>query len=172
MVITRPDATEFAPHYATYINAVNGSDALPVLVAQRASTAHFLAAIPESRAGYRYAEGKWSLREVVGHLSDAERIFAYRLLRFARADETSLSGFDENHYVPAGEFERRSLADVAAEFAAVRDATLALVKGLSTEALLRQGSANGKSISARALAWVIAGHEAHHVRVLGERYAG
>lgn len=172
MVITRPEAGEFAPYYATYINAVSGPNAWPMLKAQRESTSRFLAAVPESRAGFRYAEGKWSFREVIGHLSDAERIFAYRLLRFARADATPLSAFDENTYVPAGEFERRSLADVAAEFAAVRDATLALVQGLTAEALLRRGTASGKEISARALAWIIAGHEAHHIRVLGERYIG
>jgi uncharacterized damage-inducible protein DinB len=172
MVITRPEAGEFAPYYATYINAVSGTDALPVLKAQRESTSRFLAAVPESRAGFRYAEGKWSFREVIGHLSDAERIFAYRLLRIARADATPLSAFDENTYVPAGEFERRSLADVAAEFAVVRDATLALVQGLTAEALLRRGTASGKEISVRALAWIIAGHEAHHIRVLGERYIG
>lgn len=172
MVITRPEAGEFAPYYSTYINAVSGPDALPVLVAQRESTGRFLAAVPESRAGFRYAEGKWSFREVIGHLSDAERIFAYRLLRFARNDATPLSGFDENHYVPAGEFERRSLAEVAAEFAAVRESTLALLQGLSAEALLRRGPANGKEVSVRALAWIIAGHEAHHIRVLGERYIG
>ncbi len=172
MVISRPEPGEFAPYYATYVNAVSGTDALPVLKAQRESTSRFLAAVPESRAGFRYAEGKWSFREVIGHLSDAERIFAYRLLRIARADATPLSPFDENTYVPAGEFERRSLADVAAEFAAVRDATLALVQGLTAEALLRRGTASGKEISARALAWIIAGHEAHHIRVLGERYIG
>lgn len=172
MVITRPETGEFAPHYGTYIGAVSGNDALPVLKAQRESTSRFLAAVPESRAGFRYAEGKWSLREVVGHLCDAERIFSYRLLRFARADQTPLSGFDENIYVPAGEFERRSLADVAAEFAAIRGATLALVHGLTAEALVRRGVANGKEMSVRALAWTIAGHEAHHIRVLGERYIG
>jgi len=172
MVISRPEPGEFAPYYATYVNAVSGTDALPVLKAQRESTSRFLAAVPESRAGFRYAEGKWSFREVIGHLSDAERIFAYRLLRIARADATPLAPFDENTYVPAGEFERRSLADVAAEFAAVRDATLALVQGLTAEALLRRGTASGKEISVRALAWIIAGHEAHHIRVLGERYIG
>ncbi len=172
MVITRPDAAEFAPYYGTYISEVSGTDALAALIAQRASTPKFLAAIPESRAGFRYADGKWSIREVVGHLSDAERIFSYRLLRFARADATPLASFDENTYVPAGDFERRSLADVAAEFAAVREATLALVNGLTPEALLRTGTASGKIMSARALAWVIAGHEVHHLRVLGERYMG
>lgn len=170
MAIARPGADEYAPYYQTYIDQVNGPDALPVLAAQRDSTARFLASIPESKAGHRYAEGKWSLREVIGHLGDSERIFAYRLLRFARADESPLAGFDENTYVPAGGFERRSLTDVAAEFGAVRDATLALVRSLDAAAQVRRGSANGKSISVRALAWIIAGHEAHHLRVIGERY--
>jgi len=170
MPISRPDADEFAPYYLTYIDQVTEADALPVLERQRQSTARFLEGIPESRAGYRYAEGKWTLREVVGHLSDAERIFAYRMLRFARGDETPLPGFDENAYVPGGGFERRSLADVAAEFAAIRDASIALVRSLDESTQRRRGLANGKPMSVRALAWVIAGHEAHHVRVLKEKY--
>jgi uncharacterized damage-inducible protein DinB len=170
MPITRPGADEFVPYYGTYINAVTGDDVLPVLATQRDSTAKFLAGIPESRAGYRYAEGKWSLREIIGHLSDTERVFGYRLLRFARADETPLSGFDENNYVPAAEFERRTLTDVASEFTAVRDATLALVRSLDAPAAVRTGLANGKSMSVRALAWVIAGHEVHHLRVIREKY--
>jgi uncharacterized damage-inducible protein DinB len=172
MVIPRPDSDEYAPYYGTYINEVTGADALPALIAQRTSTATFLAGIPETKAGYRYAPGKWSLREVIGHLSDSERIFAYRLLRFARGDETPLASFDENAYVPAGEFERRSLADVAREFAAVRDATLALMSGLDEAMLARRGVASGKIMSARAMAWVIAGHETHHLRVVRERYLG
>ncbi|HTS87643.1 MAG TPA: DinB family protein [Gemmatimonadales bacterium] len=170
MPITRPADDEFAPYYRTYIDEVPGADALPVLREQREATARFLATVPESRAGFRYAEGKWTLREVIGHLGDSERVFAYRLLRFARADETPLAGFDENHYVPAGGFERRSLADVAGELSAVRDATVALVSSLDGPAALRRGTANGKVMSVRALAWVIAGHETHHLRVIRERY--
>lgn len=172
MAIPRPDTDEYAPYYGTYISEVTGSDALPTLIGQRSSTASFLAGIPETKAGYRYAPGKWTLREVIGHLSDSERIFAYRLLRFARGDETPLASFDENAYVPAGEFERRSLADVAREFAAVRDATLALVSGLDEVRLARRGLASGKAMSARAIAWVIAGHETHHLRVIREKYLG
>jgi uncharacterized damage-inducible protein DinB len=172
MAIARPGVDEYAPYYQTYIDQVSGTDVVPVLTGQRDSTARLLASIPESKAGHRYAEGKWSLREVIGHLSDTERIFGYRLLRFARADESPLAGFDENRYVPAGDFERRSLADLAGEFTAVRDATLPLVRSLDASAQLRRGSANGKSISVRALAWIIAGHEAHHVRVIRERYLG
>ena len=170
MPIPRPGTDEYPAYYGTYIGAVTGDDVLPALIAQHDSTARFLAAIPESRAGYRYAEGKWSIREVVGHLSDSERIFACRMLRFARADETPLPGFDENQYVPTGGFERRSLADVAAEFAAVRDATIALVRTFDAAAVARRGVANGKSISVGSLAWLIAGHELHHSRVIRERY--
>lgn len=170
MTIARPTADEFAPYYGTYVGRVPGEDALPGLVAQRQSTAAFLAAIPEAKAGFRYAPGKWSVREVIGHVADAERIFAYRLLRIARGDATPLASFDENLYVPNGQFERRSLADIAAEFATVRDATLSLVQSLDAGALARMGTASQKPVSARALAWIIAGHEIHHLAVIRERY--
>lgn len=170
MPIPRPGTDEFTPYYGRYIEKVGGTDALAALTAQRASTASFLASIPESRASYRYAPGKWSLREIIGHLSDGERIFSYRMLRFARADETPVPGFDENAYVPAGGFEQRSLADVSAEFAAVRDATIALAKSLDDAAAVRRGLANGHPISVRALAWISAGHELHHLEVIRERY--
>jgi hypothetical protein len=170
MPIPRPGTDEYAPYYGRYIEKVEGNDALASLVAQRTSTAGFLASVPEARASYRYAPDKWSLREIIGHLSDAERIFSYRLLRFARADETPVPGFDENTYVPAGGFERRSLADVSAEFAAVRDATIALVRSLDDSATTRRGLASGQPISVRALAWICAGHELHHMGVIRERY--
>jgi len=170
MRITRPEADEYAPYYGTYIDAVTDDCALVALARQRDSTASFLAGVPEARAGHRYAPGKWSLREVVGHVADGERIFSIRLLRFARNDQTPLPSFDENLYVPEGRFERRSLADVSRELTAVRDATLALVRSLDEETMLRRGTASGKVMSVRALAWVMAGHEAHHMRVLGERY--
>jgi len=170
MGITRPESDEYAPYYATYIDQVVGDCALTALEQQRDSTSSFLASLPESRAGYRYAPGKWSLREVIGHLSDAERIFSHRLLRFARNDQTALPGFDENAYVPEGRFEQRTLADVAREFTAVRESSLALVQNLDAETMLRRGTANGKVMSVRALAWVMAGHELHHLGVVRERY--
>jgi uncharacterized damage-inducible protein DinB len=172
MPITRPGPDEFAPYYGTYINKVPGECALTVMESSRESTARLLAGLSEEQAAYRYAPGKWSLREVIGHLADSERIFAYRMLRFARKDETPLASFDENAYMPAAEFERRPLAEVAAEFRAVRDATLALARSLDPEAQLRRGIASGKVMSVRALAWTIAGHEIHHLGVLKERYLG
>ena len=169
MPISRPAADEFAPYYGTYIDQVDG-DVLDGLATARRSTAEFLAGIAPAQAGYRYAPGKWTFREVIGHLSDAERIFSYRLLRVARGDVTPMPGFDENAYVPAGRFESRSLAEVAQEFGAVRDATLALVGSLDAAALEQRGVASNKPISARALVWIMAGHERHHLRVLRERY--
>lgn len=170
MRITRPSEDEYAPYYGTYVNQVVGDCALTAMEQQRGSTSSFLAALPEARAGHRYAPGKWSLREVIGHLSDAERIFSHRLLRFARNDQTALPSFDENAYVPEGRFERRTLADVATEFTAVRDSSLALVQSLDAETMLRRGTASGKVMSVRALAWVIAGHELHHLAVIRDRY--
>ena len=170
MLIPRPAADEFAHWYAGYIAQVPGDDALAVLVASRARTAALLAGIPAAKAGYRYAEGKWTVREVVGHVSDAERIFSYRVLRIARGDTTPLASFDEKVYVPEARFEERSLADLAAELGTVRDATLSLLRGLDPDRLARRGMASNKPVSARAIAWIIAGHELHHLRVLGEKY--
>ncbi len=168
--IPRPAAGEYHAYYDTYVSEVPEGDLLEILAELREGTGRLLAEIGEARAGHRYAPGKWTIREIVGHLSDSERIFAYRLLRVARGDATPLPGFDEQQYVPAGEFERRPLADVAAEFRAVRDATLALIGGLGAAALARRGVANGSPVTARALAYIIAGHEIHHVRVIRERY--
>lgn len=170
MPITRPAADEYAPYYDTYVSKVPGADALAALVAQRESTRQLLAAVDPARAGFRYAPGKWTLREVIGHLADSERVFGYRMLCFARNDQTPLPSFDETTYVPEGRFEARTLPDVAAEFTAVRDATLALARSLDAETQLRRGTASGKVMSVRALAWVIAGHEVHHLGVLRERY--
>lgn len=170
MPITKPSSDEYAPYYDTYVSKVPGTCALAALEAQRDSTRQLLAGIPAAKASFSYAPGKWTVREVIGHLADAERIFAYRMLRFARNDQAPLASFDENSYVPEGRFERRGLADVAAEFTSVRDATLTLARSLDAEALLRRGTASNKIMSVRALAWVIAGHEIHHLGVLRERY--
>jgi uncharacterized damage-inducible protein DinB len=166
----RPAPTDYAPPFQKYIDRVPGDDVLAVLERQIGETLELLASLPESAGGHRYAPGKWSIREVIGHLCDAERIFAYRALRFARADRTPLSGFDENSYIEPGRFDHRALDDLAAEFSAVRKATLALFRSLDPEAWERRGPANQHEVSVRALAWIIAGHERHHVALLHERY--
>ncbi|MBI5169875.1 MAG: DinB family protein [Candidatus Eisenbacteria bacterium] len=166
---TLPAADEYALYYGKYIDRV-GPDPLAALVAQAASTAALLAATPESLASHRYAEGKWTVREVVVHLSDAERVFAYRALRVGRGDGTPLPGFDENLFAANCGAERRTLADVAAEFAAVRAASLALFRSFDAEAIGRRGTASGHPVTVRSLVAMIAGHELHHVALLRERY--
>jgi hypothetical protein len=166
----RPEAGEFDPYYARYINRVPDGDVTSLLEHQVRETAAALRTVPAPKATYRYAEGKWSIAEVVGHLTDAERIFSYRAMRIARADGTPIEGFDENAYVPAGEFDRRSLADLIAEFEAVRRATVTLARGFPPAAWTRIGTANGKAISVRALIYIAAGHERDHLGTLRERY--
>lgn len=169
--LPRPGPDEFTPFYAGYVAKVPDGDVLRFLETQLRETRTLFSTIPEGRGDHRYQEGKWSIKEVIGHLCDAERIFTCRALRFARNDRTDLPGFDENAYVPAGQFGRRTMASMVDEFAQVRDATLALVRSFDAEAGARRGTANGKEISVRALVWVTAGHVAHHVGVLRERYA-
>jgi len=172
VTIPRPDPGEYDPYYQAYISRVPDGSLLTILDDQGRETQRLLAGIADAKALHRYAPGKWSVKEVVGHVTDAERIFAYRALRFARGDRTPLSGFDENVYAPAGKFDARPLADLAAELDAVRRATLALFGGLDAATLERRGPANQHEISVRALAYVIAGHERHHVAILRERYLG
>lgn len=168
----RPAADEYPPYYALYINQVPEGDVIALLGQQIERTRNLLAPLTDAQARFRYAEGKWSPKEIVGHLADAERVFSYRLLTFARSDSSPLPGFDENAYVPASEADRLPLVQVVDELARVRGATIALLQGLPDAAWTRSGTANGKSISVRSLAWIIAGHEIHHARVLAERYIG
>lgn len=168
--LARPGADEYAPFYASYIAGVPEGDILDLLARQAEETQALLSPLAPERASYRYAPDKWSVTEVAGHLCDAERIFSYRALRFARGDETPLPGFDEAAYVPQAGFERRGLPDVLAELRALRQSTLCLFRGLDDAAGLRRGVANGNPMSTRAAAYVIAGHERHHVGVLRTRY--
>ena len=166
----RPAADEHPAYYATYVNRVQVGKPPAVFGRQLAETLTLLDGLSELQSLARYAPGKWSIKEVVGHVTDAERVFSYRALRFARGDRTPLPGFDEQAYAPAGRFDARPLADLARELALVRAATIALFRGFDAEMLERRGVANGQEISVRALAYVIAGHERHHVAILRERY--
>ncbi|MBM3820162.1 MAG: DinB family protein [Acidimicrobiia bacterium] len=171
IAISRPQSDEFAPYYGKYINDVAPiEDAVGVLTVQSNRLVRQLAALSDAQANFRYAEGKWSVKEVLGHVSDAERIFAYRLLRIARGDGTPMPGFDENEYVPAGKFDARAMADVLEEWIAVRTATTALVRGIPSEAWTRRGVANGQPVSARAILYIMLGHIDHHATMLEERY--
>jgi hypothetical protein len=166
----RPDPTEHAPYYGKYIDMVPDGGILSILQAQLDSSQAILRSTSEERADFAYAPGKWTLKEVVGHLSDTERIFGYRILRISRNDPTPIEGFEQDDYVRHGPFRNTTLAALAEEFAAVRRSSLALLGNLEEEAWLRRGVANNNEVSVRALAYMIAGHELHHVAILKEKY--
>ena len=165
----QPD--EFAGHFATYINQVSNeytlTEELEISVHRLIK---FVQNIPLDKFDYRYAEGKWTIKDIIQHIIDAERIFAYRALRFARNDKTALPGFDENDYVDEVQADKRSLQDLLTELAIVRQATLALFKSFSNNELLRTGIASNNPVSVRALGFTIIGHQNHHQRVFQERY--
>lgn len=168
--IVKPDTTEYLPYYGKYVSLVPEGNILTVLGKQIKETTDLLNSIPESRASFRYAPDKWSIKELVGHLIDSERIFAYRALRFARNDKTPLSGYEQDDYVSNASFDNCTLADLASEFESVRQSTLFLFKHLDENAWMRRGLANDAEASVRALAHIIAGHELHHREILRSRY--
>jgi hypothetical protein len=166
----RPDATEYGSFFHGYVSSVPEGDVIAILRDSGRTLHERLSPIPEERGGHRYAEGRWTIREVLGHLIDAERIFTYRALRIARGDATPLPGFDENDYVRASGSDTRTLASLVREQAVVREGTVQLFESLPDEAWIRRGTASGAEISVRALAYITAGHALHHFRILGERY--
>ena len=167
----RPSPGEYASHAQEDIDRVAGDDAIAALAAQRDDVLTLLAPLSEERVrGLTYAPGKWTLKEVVGHLADDERIFAYRILCVARGDERPLAGFDEKQYVAGADFESQTLADLLAEYRSVRDATLALLRGLPPDVWLRRGLVNGYEASVRGLAFHVAGHELRHLGALRGKY--
>ncbi|MBZ5598166.1 MAG: DinB family protein [Acidobacteriia bacterium] len=169
-MLVRPQANEYDPYYERYISLVPGADIVTALQTQLDQTIALLSAVSEEKAGYRYAPGKWSVKEVLGHVTDTERIFAYRALRIARNDRTPIEGFEQDGYVQYGPFSRYRLQDLVQEFGYVRDASLSLFQKLNQEDWGRRGIANNAEISVRALAFVMAGHELHHRKVLKEKY--
>lgn len=168
--LDRPDPAEVPSFYHGYIDRVEGYDLMGALREASDRAQAVLTAIPEERGDHRYAPEKWSIKEVVQHVIDAERIFAYRALRFARNDATELAGFDENTYAPNALADRRALSDLATELELVRSSSILLFRSFTTEMLLRSGTANGLRISVRALGWVVAGHAHHHMNVIEQRY--
>jgi hypothetical protein len=166
----RPDKSEYPAYTEGYVSKVPDGDIVGTLSQQLDETLGLIRSIPESRGGHRYAEGKWSIKEVLGHVIDSERVFAYRALRFARGDAVPLAGFEQDDYVRAGSFDKRSLSDLADEYANVRRATISLLANLDEAAWNRRGIANNNVASVRGLAFIIAGHERHHVEALRTRY--
>ncbi|GAB4258072.1 MAG: DinB family protein [Saprospiraceae bacterium] len=169
-MITRPDTSEYAPYYHTYISKVPGDDLLQALEQSMNETLSFFRAIPSGKWEHRYAPDKWTIKEVLQHLIDGERVFAYRALAIARGDKTSLPGFDENEYAANGNANQLSPEALLAEYESVRKATLSLFRNMSEDASRIIGTANNNPTSARALGFCIAGHEQHHREVVAERY--
>jgi uncharacterized damage-inducible protein DinB len=165
-----PAEDEFAPHYKTYISLVPQGDIIGTLTNQIVETLALYSRIPEDSANYRYAAGKWTVRQTLGHIVDSERVFAYRALRFSRLDPAPLASFDENVFVANGPSEAATLAQLREEFEAVRRASICLFRGFREEDWARSGVASNARITVRALAHVVAGHELHHRRILADRY--
>jgi hypothetical protein len=167
---TQPDTNEYAPYYGKYISLVPAGDVVAILSRQLDDTLSLLSGLTEDQAESRYAPGKWSIKELVGHVLDTERIFGHRAFRFARNDQQPLPGFEQDGYVLAADFGQRQLNELAAEFEHLRRANLYLFGSLDDEAWLRRGVASDNEVSVRALAYIMAGHEAHHMRIVRERY--
>jgi len=166
----RPEPTEYAEFYGTYVSKVPGNDVLSVLESQRVQMLQLFAGRSERDGSFRYAPGKWTVKEALGHITDTERIFTYRALRIARGDQTPLPGFEQDDFVKNGAFGERTLAGLAEEFALVRGASLALFRSFTEEVWPRKGVASQKEVSVRALAFITAGHQIHHRLILEERY--
>ncbi|MGM0805957.1 MAG: DinB family protein [Bacillota bacterium] len=161
---------EYAEYYQTYVSLVPEGDIIQVLTDQMKETVGIVSKLDDEQLSYRYATGKWSVKEVVGHITDTERIMSYRLLSIARGETSSLPGYDENAYVEEAGFDDIPVRDLIEHFVSVRLATIQLIKSLSKMALERKGTANGHPVSTRALMMIIAGHEMHHRNIIVERY--
>lgn len=168
--LAKPESTEYATYYDRYVSLVPEGDVVATLSAQLDETLALVRGISDEQALHRYAPGKWSVKELVGHVLDAERIFAYRALRFSRNDPTALPGFEQDIYIDGASFDALALGDLADEFEHVRRANILMFRNLTPEAWLRQGVASEHPVTVRALAFIMAGHERHHINILRERY--
>lgn len=166
----RPETNDYAAFYNTYVSKVAGDDVAAVIRKYADELQAFYCGLPDDKGDYRYAEGKWSVKELLQHVIDAERIFAYRALRIARHDATPLPGFDENAYTPVSGASRRTLQSLKDEFLAVRKATDTLLLSLDDEQLSQRGTASGQPVTANAIAFIIFGHMLHHQQIMKERY--
>jgi DinB superfamily len=166
----RPDSSEYAPFYAGYIELVPEDDVLSAIETQSSETQKVLSSIDEARGSYRYAEGKWSVKEMFGHITDGERVFGYRALCISRGEEQPLPGFDEKEYTANANYDSWKIGDLAEQYALVRRANIVMFRNLPADAWARRGIASNNPVTVRALAYMMVGHERHHLRVLRERY--
>ena len=169
-MLTKPGLDEIEAPYRASFDRVPEGNVLEVMGREIEATARLLSTVDENKADYRYAPGKWSIKEVLGHLIDSERIMSYRALSIARGETNDLPGYEQDDYVVTGRFDGRTLSHLVREYRAVRASTIALYEGFDDGMLLARGRASGCSFSVRALAYVMCGHEIHHTRILRERY--
>lgn len=168
--MNRPEKTEYAEYYETYVSLVQESDVVSALQNQLAELENLFSEITEEKADFRYAEGKWSIKELLGHIIDGERVFSYRALRISRNDKTPLAGFEENSYIANSNFANARLANLIEELFLLRRSNVLFFKNLTDEAWLRTGTASDAEVSVRALAYIMVGHIRHHSNILRERY--
>lgn len=168
--MNRPDRSEYDPYYERYVALVEDNQILDTLAAQPTKLQDLLTGLPEERGTFRYADGKWSIKELLGHLIDGERMFAYRLFRISRGDQTPIEGFEQDGYIENAYSDQRSFADLFEEFSLLRRANMIFVNNLPDDAWSRIGTANNVKISVRALVYIMAGHIEHHLGILKERY--
>lgn len=168
--MNRPNETEYAPYYQSYVDQVSENEILPVLRAQMDDLDVLLDRVDSEKQTYRYAEGKWSIREMIGHLIDGERVFGYRAFCIARGEQQNLPGFDQNDYMATAPYNNIELDDLLSELRLIRLGNIAMFRTLDGEAWNRVGTANGNQVTVRAIAFIMAGHVRHHMKVLRERY--
>ena len=169
-MISFPEANEYNPYYSSYVQRLKGEDILVALSEGVEEVNDLMASLTEEKLKSAYAEGKWTIKEVLQHIMDTERIFCNRALRFARNDKTALPGFDQDDYVPFSGANERNSMEMLREYNAIRQATITLFQGFSKEMLHRVGVASGSNMSVRAIAYIVTGHERHHIQVIKERY--
>lgn len=168
--MTRPEKTEYAEFYANYVALVDETDVNTALQNQAGELQNLFAGITAEKENYRYAAGKWSVKELLGHIIDGERVFSYRALRIARGDQTPLPGFEENSYVANSNFNATDFAELLEEFTSLRRANVLMFKNFSDEMWRRNGTASDATVSVRALAFIMVGHVRHHANILRTRY--
>lgn len=170
MIIQKPNESEYHPFYANYVNGVETTDVAKFLEEQQSSFVRFIRAIPQDRYNYAYAEGKWTIKQLVRHIIDAERMFAFRAMSIARGEQGMLPGFDEQGFVKRADDSQNTMDDLLNEFESLRDANNAMISNLTVQSTERIGNANGSQVSVRAIIFIIAGHLAHHQNIISERY--
>lgn len=168
--MTKPEKAEYDAYYERYVSLVDAGSLLESLASQPGELKTLLAGLPDERGSYSYDEGKWTIKEVLGHLNDGERFFAYRILRISRGDTTPIEGFEQDGYIEYARSNARGIADLIEEFRLLREANMFLLNNLNEEDWLRMGTASGFTVSVRALAHIMAGHITHHVNILRSRY--